>query len=75
MPDSVNPNIKRLAIEHDCSNILFTREGHYHEVPAKINNFAQAVVSECIDLVSSGGEFASRPRLVELLREHFGIEE
>ena len=36
--------------------------------------FAELIVQECIDIVGSGGEFASRPKLVEKLQEHFGVE-
>lgn len=41
----------------------------------KVENFAELIVRECIDIVAAGGEFASRPKLVEKLQEHFGIEE
>lgn len=37
--------------------------------------FAELIVRECIDIVGAGGEFASRPKLVEKLQEHFGVEE
>ena len=37
--------------------------------------FAELIVAECIDIVAAGGEFASRPKLVEKLQEHFGVEE
>jgi 2,4-dienoyl-CoA reductase-like NADH-dependent reductase (Old Yellow Enzyme family) len=37
--------------------------------------FAELIVRECIDIVGVGGEFASRPKLVEKLQEHFGVEE
>jgi len=37
--------------------------------------FAELIVQECIDIVGAGGEFASRPKLVEKLQEHFGVEE
>lgn len=36
---------------------------------------AELIVQECIDIVAAGGEFASRPKLVEKLQEHFGVEE
>ena len=36
--------------------------------------FAELLVRECIDIVGAGGEFASRPKLVEKLQEHFGVE-
>ena len=37
--------------------------------------FAELIVRECCDIVGAGGEFASRPKLVEKLQEHFGVEE
>ena len=37
--------------------------------------FAELIVKECIDIVGVGGEFASRPKLVEKLQEHFGVED
>jgi 2,4-dienoyl-CoA reductase-like NADH-dependent reductase (Old Yellow Enzyme family) len=36
--------------------------------------FAKLIVQECIDLIGAGGEFVSRPKLVEKLQEHFGVE-
>lgn len=36
---------------------------------------AELIVRECIDIVGVGGEFASRPKLVENLQKHFGVEE
>ena len=36
---------------------------------------AELIVREYIDIVAAGGEFASRPKLVEKLQEHFGIQE
>ena len=43
-------------------------------VPADtLKKFAELIVRECIDIVAAGGEFASRPKLVEKLQEHFGV--
>lgn len=39
-----------------------------------MEKFAELIVGECIDIVGAGGEFASRPKLVEKLQEHFGVE-
>ena len=36
--------------------------------------FAELIVRECCDIVGAGGEFASRPKLVEKLQEHFGVD-
>jgi len=41
----------------------------------EIEKFAELIIQECIDIVAAGGEFASRPKLVEKLQEHFGIQE
>jgi 2,4-dienoyl-CoA reductase-like NADH-dependent reductase (Old Yellow Enzyme family) len=41
----------------------------------ELEKFAELIVKECIDIVGAGGEFASRPKLVEKLQEHFGVEE
>jgi 2,4-dienoyl-CoA reductase-like NADH-dependent reductase (Old Yellow Enzyme family) len=35
----------------------------------------ELIANECIDIVAAGGEFASRPKLVEQLKEHFGVGE
>ena len=36
--------------------------------------FAELIVQECIDVVDVGGEFVSRTKMVERLKEHFGVE-
>jgi 2,4-dienoyl-CoA reductase-like NADH-dependent reductase (Old Yellow Enzyme family) len=52
---------------------------HYHGMgeidELNTEKFAELIVQECIDIVAAGGEFASRPKLVEKLQEHFGVEE
>ena len=40
-----------------------------------LEKFAELIVEECLDLVDRGGEFVSRPKLVERIKEHFGVEE
>jgi 2,4-dienoyl-CoA reductase-like NADH-dependent reductase (Old Yellow Enzyme family) len=49
----------------------------YTETHLKLNQekFAELIVRECIDIVGVGGEFARRPKLVEKLQEHFGVEQ
>ena len=37
--------------------------------------FAELIVRECIDVVDVGGEFVSRPKMVERMKQHFGVEE
>lgn len=36
--------------------------------------FAELIVEECLDIVGAGGEFASRPKLVEQIKQYFGVE-
>ena len=47
----------------------------YETTRFSADKFAELIVQECIDIVAAGGEFASRPKLVEKLQEHFGVEE
>jgi 2,4-dienoyl-CoA reductase-like NADH-dependent reductase (Old Yellow Enzyme family) len=71
----MNPQIKKLWTQAGGS---YTR-GNQHEWPsARIDDpekFAELIVKECISIVAAGGEFASRPKLVEKLQEHFGVEQ
>jgi len=41
----------------------------------EIEKFAELIIEQCIDIVGAGGEFASRPKLVEQLKTHFGVEQ
>jgi hypothetical protein len=41
----------------------------------QFEKFAELIVKECMNLVDRGGEFVSRPKLVERIKEHFGVEE
>jgi len=70
----MNKRIKELAQQYK-DEIKDGFEGydvvHWHNV----EDLIQDVIRECIDIVGYGGEFASRPKLVEKLQEHFGIEE
>jgi 2,4-dienoyl-CoA reductase-like NADH-dependent reductase (Old Yellow Enzyme family) len=47
---------------------------HGYAMPLDPEKFAELIVEECIDIVAAGGEFASRPKLVEKLKEHFGVD-
>ena len=40
-----------------------------------LEKFAELIVEECLNLVDQGGEFVSRPKLVEKIKEHFEVEE
>lgn len=39
------------------------------------NTLSKLIIEECLDIVSAGGELCSRPKLVEKIKEHFGVEE
>ena len=43
--------------------------------PEELESLVELVVLECINIVGVGGEFASRPKLVEKLQEHFGVKQ
>jgi len=63
----MNERIKLLAIQADWDDEF--REDF------DIKKFAELIVEECLNLVDRGGEFVSRPKLVERIKEHFGVEE
>jgi 2,4-dienoyl-CoA reductase-like NADH-dependent reductase (Old Yellow Enzyme family) len=67
----MNERIRELLQE------TYTHFGHgkYRTDELVAEKFAELIVRECIDIVAAGGEFASRPKLVEKLQEHFGVEE
>jgi len=66
-------------IEHCLYHAGLTAQGCWDELDdyarQGIEKFAELIVRECCDIVGAGGEFASRPKLVEKLQEHFGVEE
>ncbi len=70
----MNERIRKLAVETDvwCDQ---NWAGHEFYNIRWEEKFAELIVRECIDIVGVGGEFASRPKLVEKLQEHFGVEE
>jgi hypothetical protein len=37
--------------------------------------FADLILEDVLDIVGAGGEFCSRPKLVEQIQTHFGVEE
>jgi len=65
---------ERLMELYDQAIIL---EGNGDYVAGDLDpvKFAELIVKECIDIVGVDGEFASRPKLVEKLQEHFGVED
>ena len=36
--------------------------------------FAELMLEEVLNIVGNGGEFASRPKLIEQLKTHFGFD-
>ena len=70
----MNKRIEELALEAEkFADWVANYSGKFHA--AFTEKFAELIVQECINIVASGGEFASRPKLVEKLQEHFGIQE
>ena len=64
----MNERIKQLALQ--------AGQGEpFHIPPEFVEKFAELIVAECLNLVDRGGEFVSRPKLVERIKEHFGVEE
>ena len=64
----MNERIKLLAEQAGWDN-------HHSKFDTRIEKFAELIVAECLNLVDRGGEFVSRPKLVERIKEHFGVEE
>jgi 2,4-dienoyl-CoA reductase-like NADH-dependent reductase (Old Yellow Enzyme family) len=69
----MNERIKELLDQ--CQIETYGVNGELLEIGFDAEKFAELIVRECIDIVAAGGEFASRPKLVENLQEHFGVEE
>lgn len=45
------------------------------QVTKLTNKFAELLLEDVLNIVGNGGEFASRPKLVEQIKERFGVEE
>jgi 2,4-dienoyl-CoA reductase-like NADH-dependent reductase (Old Yellow Enzyme family) len=72
----MNERIRQLALLHGY--LRWDQDSQSYELDGgedTLYSFAELIVKECIDIVAAGGEFASRPKLVEKLQEHFGIQE
>jgi 2,4-dienoyl-CoA reductase-like NADH-dependent reductase (Old Yellow Enzyme family) len=74
----MNKRIQELAeqagIHFGRSATLDGRDIARFVTASDMEKFAELIVEECINIVGAGGEFASRPKLVEKLKEHFGVE-
>jgi 2,4-dienoyl-CoA reductase-like NADH-dependent reductase (Old Yellow Enzyme family) len=62
-------------VEQANGDSVYTEHKFVHGGDMDVEQFARLLIQECIDIVGIGGEFASRPKLVEKLQEHFGVEE
>ena len=68
----MNERIRKLYIQA----INDTKHDPADDINIQIaEKFAELIVTECLNLVDRGGEFVSRPKLVERIKEHFGVEE
>jgi len=54
---------------------VWNTDGDVDKCEVDLYKFAELIVEECLNLVDRGGEFVSRPKLVERIKEHFGVEE
>jgi len=70
----MNDRIKELIKQSERVD-HYTTGDYFPIMTVDGEKLAQLIVEECIDIVAAGGEFASRPKLVEKLQEHFGVEE
>jgi hypothetical protein len=74
----MNERIKELATQAGIK--LIEPTGHITAIASdaqstQLARFAELIVRECLNLVDRGGEFVSRPKLVERIKTHFGVEE
>ena len=72
----MNERIKQLMEESvsfhwDYDSNMYEAQVH----PKDLEYFAELIVRECMDIVGDGGEFCSRPKLFEKIKQHFGVEE
>lgn len=66
-------NQQRIVELWDKANSQYYQSESDQPLPQFI--FAELIVQECIDVIDVGGEFVSRPKMVERLKQHFGVEE
>lgn len=69
----MNEKIEKLAEEAGFVEGWFSESGD--DCEREIKKFAELIVQECVDVIDVGGEFVSRPKMVERLKQHFGVEE
>ena len=70
----MNDRIQELAYQaEEYADTMVDGGSEFH--PVFVKKLAELILQECIDVVDVGGEFVSRPKMVERLKEHFGVEE
>ena len=70
----MNERIQELAYQaEEYADTMVDGGSEFH--PVFVKKLAELILQECIDVVDVGGEFVSRPKMVERLKEHFGVEE
>ena len=70
----MNERIQELAYQaEEYADTMVDGGSEFH--PVFVKKLAELIVEECIDVVDVGGEFVSRPKMVERLKQHFGVEE
>jgi 2,4-dienoyl-CoA reductase-like NADH-dependent reductase (Old Yellow Enzyme family) len=58
-------------VEQANGDSVYTEHKFVHGGDMDVEQFARLLIQECIDIVGIGGEFASRPKLVQKLQETF----
>lgn len=70
MNERANELIKSISeLKYDASTGLFETDRR------TLYDLIELTVKDCIDVVDVGGEFCSRHKMVERLKEHFGVKE
>ena len=66
----MNERIREFYVE--AFQVFNKCDENYKEMFEK---FSELMLGDVLNIVSNGGELCSRPKLVEKLKEHFGVEE
>ena len=67
----MNKRIEELSLQ--CIRYKLIAEGARSDFDYK--KFAELMLADVLNIVGNGGEFCSRPKLVEQIQTHFGVEE
>lgn len=71
----MNDRIRELAIQAGAEYYAQTVLVNGTDADDLMRKFADLIVNECIGVIDVGGEFVSRPKMVERVRSHFSIEQ